>query len=241
MSDNTFQRYEKKYLMDEIRYYQLLRSLEGYVQPDRYPSGTVSNIYFDTPDYRLIRTSLEKPLYKEKLRLRSYGRPTKEDRVYLELKKKYDGVVYKRRIPMSLEGAEAYLSGKAPVGEAQIAKEIDWVRRYYTHLKPAMFIACERKAFCAIDDKRLRLTFDHNLVWRKESLRLDVGNWGTPILEMGQWLLEIKCEGAMPLWLSHILDLLAIYPVSFSKYGRAYLASCEGEYHDCEEVLSYAR
>lgn len=219
----TFKRYEIKYLLDEKIYLELRKRLEGKMVVDQYGEKTVCNIYFDTPDSRLIRTSLEKPVYKEKLRLRSYGTPERNSTVFVELKKKYKGVVYKRREDMVLSEAEAYLyQGWKPGFSSQVLREIDWFLKYYGQITPAMYISYERIAMNEVKDSGLRVTFDTNILWRKEELNLKEGSWGNPILEPGQRLMEIKIAGAMPLWLGEILDKLYIYPVSFSKYGRAY-------------------
>lgn len=219
----TFKRYEIKYLLDEKTYLELRKRLEGKMVVDQYGEKTVCNIYFDTPDSRLIRTSLEKPVYKEKLRLRSYGTPERNSTVFVELKKKYKGVVYKRREDMVLSEAEAYLyQGWKPGFSSQVLREIDWFLNYYGQITPAMYISYERIAMNEVKDSGLRVTFDTNILWRKEELNLKKGSWGNPILEPGQRLMEIKIAGAMPLWLGEILDKLYIYPVSFSKYGRAY-------------------
>ena len=219
----TFKRYEIKYLLDEKTYLELRKRLEGKMVVDQYGEKTVCNIYFDTPDSRLIRTSLEKPIYKEKLRLRSYGTPERNSTVFVELKKKYKGVVYKRREDMVLSEAEAYLyQGWKPGFSSQVLREIDWFLKYYGQITPAMYISYERIAMNEVKDSGLRVTFDTNILWRKEELNLKEGSWGNPILEPGQRLMEIKIAGAMPLWLGEILDKLYIYPVSFSKYGRAY-------------------
>ena len=219
----TFKRYEIKYLLDEKTYLELRKRLEGKMVVDQYGEKTVCNIYFDTPDSRLIRTSLEKPVYKEKLRLRSYGTPERNSTVFVELKKKYKGVVYKRREDMVLSEAEAYLyQGWKPGFSSQVLREIDWFLKYYGQITPAMYISYERIAMNEVKDSGLRVTFDTNILWRKEELNLKEGSWGNPILEPGERLMEIKIAGAMPLWLGEILDKLYIYPVSFSKYGRAY-------------------
>ena len=147
----VFKRYEQKYLISETQYNALMLFLQDKTVPDQYGRSTICNIYFDTPDYRLIRASIAKPVYKEKLRLRSYGVPGYDDTVFVELKKKYKGVVYKRRVPMTLQEAEGYLyAHKRPESSCQIMKEIDWFLDQY-HPVPKAFIACDRIAF-----KRLR-------------------------------------------------------------------------------------
>lgn len=220
----TFKRFEIKYLLEEAKYSLLRQRLEDKLVEDSFGKTTICNIYFDTPDQRLIRTSLEKPVYKEKLRLRSYGTPGKGDTVFVELKKKYKGVVYKRREKMELTSAEAYLyEGQSTGKTSQVFKEIDWFIHLYRGLTPAMYISYDRIALYASEEEELRVTFDSNILWREEELKLGSGIWGTPILKEGQRLMEIKIPGAMPLWLAHILAELEIYPVSFSKYGRGYL------------------
>jgi hypothetical protein len=225
---DTFKRYEMKYLLDERKYKQLRQRLQDKLNVDNFGKTTICNIYFDTPDRRLIKTSMEKPVYKEKLRLRSYGTPYEGDTVFVELKKKYKGVVYKRREDMELYEAESYLYDQAPISkETQITKEIDWFMKSYQNLEPAMYISYNRIAMYGVEDPELRVTFDSNILWREEELWLGSGVWGNPILKEGQRLMEIKIPGTMPLWLSHILDELEVFPVTFSKYGRGYIQSLE--------------
>lgn len=222
----TFQRYEKKYLLSEIQYEKILQRLNEKLTVDEYGRTTICNIYFDTPDYRLIRTSLEKPVYKEKLRLRSYGTPSGSDTVYVEIKKKYKDVVYKRRVKLDLASAERYLYDDIqPAKVSQIMKEIDWFLTFYHNLQPAMYISYDRVAMYGTEDPDLRVTFDWNLLYRQEELWLENGIWGNRILPEGYRLMEIKIPGSMPLWLSHILNELMIFPASFSKYGRGYQLS----------------
>lgn len=219
----TFKRYEKKYLIDD-RKYQLLRlRLSDYFKEDEYGNTTICNIYFDTPDHRLIRNSMEKPIYKEKLRLRSYGVPNESDTVFIELKKKYKGIVYKRRIKSELSTAEQYLyEMETAIKPTQITREIDWFIKFYKDIKPSMYISYNRIALYGIEDPNLRITFDGDILWREEELWLTRGVWGNPLLKAGQHLMEIKIPGAIPLPLSHLLNELEIYPTSFSKYGRGY-------------------
>ena len=222
-NEGTFQRYEKKYLIDESTYRALYQQLKTEMVVDHYGDSTICNIYFDTPSHLLIRNSLEKPVYKEKLRLRSYGIPREGDTVFVELKKKYKGIVYKRRVKMELMDAEQYLYYQKPMeNPTQITKEIDWFMKYYQSIEPAMYISYQRIAMYGIRDPQLRITFDRNILWRENDLWLEYGDWGNSLLEEGQRLMEIKIPGTMPLWLSHMLDHMEIYPASFSKYGMGY-------------------
>lgn len=219
---NNFKRYEKKYLLTKTQYHALREMTEFRLLQDSYGKHTVCNLYLDTDDYALIRTSLEKPTYKEKLRLRSYGIPKKEDSVFLELKKKCDGVVYKRRTALPLNQAVGYIYNReAPENSGQILREIDWAMQMYRP-EVKVFLAYDRIALFGAEDSELRVTFDQNIRWRDTVLDLSKGDWGSPVLEREMILMELKLLGAMPIWLSHILSQLKIFPTSFSKYGECY-------------------
>ncbi|MGN0400231.1 MAG: VTC domain-containing protein [Blautia sp.] len=219
----TFERYEKKYLLSQEQYENLKLCTERRLIPDEYGKKTICNIYFDTPSARIIRASMEKPIYKEKLRLRSYGVPEQDSMVFVELKKKYKGVVYKRRETMGLEAAEEYLyRGRKPEKGSQVLREIDWFLNYYGEIRPNMYISYDRIALYDVEKPELRVTFDWNILWRDYQLKLQKGSWGNSILDENQYLMEIKIPGAMPVWLGKILDELELYPASFSKYGKAY-------------------
>ena len=222
MAQVVFERNELKYVLDGETCAALSAELKGRLLPDQYGQYTISSIYYDTEDYQLIRTSLEKPVYKEKFRLRSYGVPGPEDPVFLELKKKYKGVIYKRRTVLSLAEANQYLlHGKQPAEQTQILREIDWTVQRYS-LQPKVLLAYDRKAFYDESQPELRVTFDRNIRWRRTALDLSAGDQGQLLLESGVVLMEIKIPGAMPLWLSHMLATFAIFPTSFSKYGTCY-------------------
>ena len=218
----TFERYEKKYLLTPERYTVLREELDAHITPDRFFESTVCSIYFDTPDYTLIRRSVEDPVYKEKLRVRSYNVPGADDAVFVELKKKYKGIVYKRRVMMTATEAADYLAGRSPAPEeCQMTREIDWFLAAYSPI-PKVFIACDRQAYVAMDNPELRITFDSNLRWRDTELDLTAGSHGEPLLDPGTVLMEIKIPGAAPLWLAHMLSKLEVFPSGFSKYGKCY-------------------
>ena len=221
---DVFQRIEVKYLLDDIQYTGLMKRLENMAAIDGYGKTSILNIYFDTPDFKLIERSLEKPVYKEKLRLRSYGTATDDTNSFIEIKKKYKGVVYKRRISMPYAKAVDYLvEGKRPEQRSQISDEIDYFIKYYKGLQPAMAISYDRIAMAGIEDPELRITFDTNIRWRTDNLSLKEGNRGKEILLPGQHLMELKIAGAMSTELARILDELNIRKTSFSKYGMGYL------------------
>lgn len=221
----VFERVEKKYLLTKEKYQALLKAIEPYMAQDEYGMHTICNIYYDTPTYDLIRTSIEKPKYKEKLRLRSYGRPNKKDTVFIEIKKKYKGVVFKRRVSLMLEEAERYLnSGIKPKKENQIFKEIDYFMAFYKPI-PKVYLAYDRIAYFGKADSNIRITFDHHIRSRQGDLSLGKGDYGDFLLDNNEYLMEIKVPLAMPLWLVHTLSELEIYPTSFSKYGNVYKQS----------------
>ncbi len=222
-----FKRIEKKYLLSETQYRALFQRIGSHLKPDEYGRSTVLSLYLDTPDHRIIRNSIEAVDYKEKLRMRSYGSATADSTVFLELKKKYDGVVYKRRAAMTLLEAELYLRMGIKPFESQIVSEIDWAMNLYGRPKGAVLIACEREAWFDGEHPDLRLTFDRNIRYRENELRLDRGSAGISLLPKSTVLLEIKTAGAMPLWLADALDAEGILPGSFSKYGAAYLRLLE--------------
>lgn len=203
---------------------------------DNYGLHTICSIYFDTDDNRLIRNSIEKPLYKEKLRLRSYGVPTNDDfEVFLELKKKYKGIVYKRRQALTLSAAKGYIQNDLLPADSQIFREIDYFRSYYSAY-PKIFIAYDRIAMAGNSDTNLRMTFDFRIRCRRNDLDLQAGDHGTELLSSGSVLMEIKIPGAMPIWLCSALSQLKLYPVSFSKYGQFYIKELKGEYKICSPI-----
>jgi hypothetical protein len=218
----TFERVEKKYMLSEILYKKILKSIKNHMSSDEYGLSTICNIYYDTQSNELIRNSIEKPIYKEKIRLRGYGIPSKKDTVFLEIKKKYNGVVYKRRISLSLQEAVNYLNnGIKPNKNNQILKEIDYFMDFYSP-QPKLFLAYDRIAYLDNENPSLRVTFDKNIRSREYDLSLDKGDYGNPLLDDNFYLMEIKTTGSMPLWLVRNLSDLNIYPTSFSKYGNIY-------------------
>lgn len=218
----SFKRVEKKYLLTPAQYNALLDGMGPYMKADEYGRYTICNIYYDTDNFELIRTSLEKPIYKEKLRLRSYGTPTDDKKVFVEIKKKFDHVVYKRRTVMPCAEAVGYLAGDIyPEKEDQICHEIDWFLNVHQP-KPKVFIAYDRVALAGVENEELRVTFDTNLRWRDYDLDLRKGDHGQPILPQDRILMEIKIPGTAPVWLSRLLSEVGAFPTSFSKYGTCY-------------------
>lgn len=228
---NSFQRYENKYFLDETAFQKVRAGLVEHMEPDRNCSADLSysiyNLYLDTEHDDIIRRSLTKPYYKEKLRLRSYQVPQDlGDRVYLELKKKIGGVVCKRRAEMTLREAYRFTAGgPVPSASDYLSRQVMGEIAYFLHcnqVKPKVAINYQRMAFFGRDDHDFRVTFDSNIQTRRHNLGLEQGADGRSLLPPHQYLMEIKIPGALPLWLARILSDNGIYSTSFSKYGAEY-------------------
>ena len=219
---DVFKRYEKKYVVTQRQYDRLAQALAPRMARDRFAESTIGNIYYDTPDFRLIRRSLDRPAYKEKLRLRTYQTPDAGTEAFVEIKKKYDHVVYKRRIAMRYDEALDYLAGAPAPEDSQISREIDWFRTFYEGLRPAMCICYDRLALFDRYQPELRVTFDSCIRWRTDALDLAAGPDGEQLLAPDTCLMEIKIPEATPLWLARALSEAGIFSCSFSKYGSAY-------------------
>lgn len=222
MAQEVFERYEKKYLLDTPQYHSLVCEMVKWMCADQFGRHIISNIYFDTGNFELIRRSIEKPEYKEKVRLRAYGPVSQDSTVFAELKKKAGGIVYKRRAALKLKEARDFLyRGICPEPGSQIIKEIDYAIKRWG-LLPKAFIAYDRLAFFGREDPELRVTFDRRIRGRRNRLDLAGGDFGTELIQPDQVLMEVKIPGAMPLWMSRRLSELSIFPVSYSKYGMYY-------------------
>jgi hypothetical protein len=220
---DIFKRYELKFLITDEQLKRMQEVMREHVERDRFGRSAICNLYYDTPDFLLIRRSLDKPFYKEKLRVRSYGVASSESTVFAELKKKYDGIVYKRRISMTESQSVEFLQGRLPP-QSQISREIAYMFEYYKMLAPAVHLSYKREAFYGKEDKNLRITFDSEILYRTYDLSLQKGIYGSPILSDGTYLMEIKTATAIPLWLTAFLSREKIMKTSFSKYGKAYIS-----------------
>lgn len=219
----VFRRYEIKYMITLEQKEKILQAMEDYMALDRYGRTTIRNIYFDTENYRLIRRSIEKPIYKEKLRIRSYDKAMSDSVVFVELKKKYNHVVYKRRVAMPRDDAMKWMHEKKYTGEqTQISEEISCFLEYYKSLHPTVFLSYEREAYYAKDGSDFRITFDDTILCREEQLSLQEEAYGISLLPKECVLMEIKCCGGIPMWMVNVLSQEHIYKTSFSKYGVAY-------------------
>jgi len=219
----TFKRYEYKYLLTQQDKEAILQIMKDHMKLDQYGRTTIRNIYFDTDNYRLIRRSIEKPVYKEKLRIRSYQPVQSDDPVFIELKKKYKSVVYKRRLILpERQVMDSFMQDEPLPIHSQIGDEIEYFRQFYGELKPTVFISYEREAYYCIEGGDFRITFDENILYRDHDFSLGSEIYGIPLLEEHQTLMEIKTAGGMPLWICSFLTQHGLYRTSFSKYGYAY-------------------
>ena len=236
-----FKRYEMKYAMDSETMMAVEEEMATYTEADPHGHSRIQSLYFDTPNYILARRSLEHPLYKEKLRLRSYGIAKVGSPTFLELKKKYESVVYKRWVTMEEDVSATYLRLAARENltaeeelakkvllesfegrDGQIMREIDYSFSRYPGLAPRKLLMYDRDAFYAKDDHEFRVTFDSNILWRNTDLDLTCGFYGERLVPQDRVLMEVKAGGAIPLYFVKILKKYNLNRTSFSKYGRAY-------------------
>lgn len=230
MAIEVFNRYEHKYLIDKKTYKKVIEVMDKHMQLDKYNKNrepyTIANIYYDTPDDYLIRTSLEKPAYKEKLRLRAYDIPGPDSLVYLEIKKKFNGIVNKRRSSLTLSEAYDFVkTGEIPhikdYMNKQVLKEIAYFLSFY-ELYPKLYLSYDRIAYFENGNPDLRVSFDRNIRSRRYDVLLEKGTYGKKLLDDSLYLMEIKTSVAKPLWISDMLNELGIKRSSFSKYGTEF-------------------
>ncbi|GHU44688.1 molecular chaperone [Clostridia bacterium] len=230
MAIEIFNRYENKYLIPITIYEKLQSRLSDYMEADAFNKNgktyTICNIYYDTADSHLIRTSLQKPAYKEKLRLRSYGMAETDTKVFVEIKKKVRGLVNKRRSGMTYAVAEEFLRTEVSPAitedmNEQVLHEVSYLLSH-KHLQPRLYLAYERMAWFGTGAHDVRVSFDSKIVSRRSHLSLTAAIEGNALLPADVRLMEIKVARSIPLWLSRLLSEYRIYPTSFSKYGREY-------------------
>ncbi len=241
MAIKSFKRYEKKFLLTKDQHDALIPRLLEYMKPDEHcklgKNYNIYNIYYDTIDNQVIRHSISRPYYKEKLRLRSYNiSKNPDDTVFLEIKKKIGNVVNKRRVVLTLEEANKFLElGERPEAKDYISEQVINEIEYYlrnNNVSPKVYISYSRKAFFGTEDRDFRVTFDSKIITRRDKLNLEKGNFGEELLEKDQYLMEIKILGSIPLWLVRIFSELSIYSTSFSKYGNEYKKYCSKKQND---------
>lgn len=220
-----FKRKEHKYIIDSTKYNQFIIDLQKHMSIDKYGLHTIMSLYYDTDDFLLIRLSMEKPTYKEKLRVRSYQTPNNDTTVFLELKKKIQGTVYKRRIELPYREylkLETTKKLSENIERTQTYREIDWVYKRYKTLQPRVLISYDRLSFFTPDDSNFRVTFDHDIRFRTHDLSLKNGSYGKLVAPEIGVLMEVKVLGAYPLWFVDLLNKYHLRKSSFSKYSQTY-------------------
>ncbi|GLX69866.1 polyphosphate polymerase domain-containing protein [Paenibacillus glycanilyticus] len=245
MAIEVFNRYESKYLMDEQSFREIYNRLLAYMELDEYNKNdqfySISNLYFDTEQHSIIRGSLAKPKYREKLRLRAYGVPRPGAKVYLELKKKVFGLVNKRRTGLTLDEAYEFVrTGVEPELQPYMNKQVISEIKYFLgryELQPKVYLAYDRIAMFCKNNRDLRITFDTNIRSRRHDLRLEAGDHGDLIMAKGQWLMEVKAEKTVPVWLAQLLSELGMFRTGFSKYGNEYRMNIRQEERVKERLL----
>lgn len=217
----TFRRIEKKYILNHEQFVRVTKRIKEHFHSDEHGSTRIYNIYFDNDSNELINTSIQKPVYKEKLRLRSYKEADDNTEVFLEIKKKFKGVVYKRRICVPYKDIKQYLKtfSLSDIENTHTLNEICYMISHYS-LYPKVHISYLRDAYFSNDDENLRITFDHDIKSRYENLTLCESDIDLALKDDDFYIMEIKAANSIPLFLSNILAEEKIYPQSFSKYGN---------------------
>lgn len=222
-AQKIFKRYELKYLLTIEQYEQLKKRMCLHMKANEYGKYRIHNIYMDTKDYLLIRRSIERPCYKEKMRIRAYGNVNQNSNVFIELKKKYKGVVYKRRVDLPFCELHEYLAHHQPLQmETQIVKEINYFTDYYESLEPRVLLSYDREAYAGIEDAEFRITFDQNITVQDYDVCFLKEGAGIPILPKEVVVLEVKTALGIPQWLLEFFAEYGVYKTKFSKYGTAY-------------------
>ena len=216
---NVFQRREVKYTMTYTTYENLRKAMDGHMQEDIYGLHTIYSLYYDTNDFSMIRHSIEKPDYKEKFRVRSYGSACDTSNVFLEIKKKVSGIVYKRRIEVpyiSLADKHTFKEN-----QSQIGHEIAYIFDQHD-LEPKVMIAYERRALYSEIDEEFRVTFDFNIRYSQEDFSFHDNATMARVTPDIDVLMEVKALGSYPVWFSKALSQLGIYKTNYSKYANVY-------------------
>ncbi|MCK9857743.1 polyphosphate polymerase domain-containing protein [Paenibacillus sp. ATY16] len=245
MAIEVFNRYESKYLMDSQSFHEIYNRLLDYMELDEYNKNdqfySISNLYFDTDQHSIIRNSLAKPKYREKLRLRAYGVPKPDAKVYLELKKKVCGLVNKRRTGLTLDEAYEFVrTGVEPEPKPYMNKQVIQEIKYFLgryELQPKVYLAYDRIAMFCKNNRDLRITFDTNIRSRRYDLKLEAGDHGELLMAKDQWLMEVKAEKTVPVWLAQLLSELGMFRTGFSKYGNEYRMNIRHEERIKERLL----
>lgn len=240
----TFNRYEKKYMIKKSLKDTILKELQEHIKQDDHQTSsyyTICNIYYDTIDDEIIKRSISKPVFKEKLRLRSYLQEGQSSLLFLEIKKKVNGFVNKRRTLITQEEANMLIMKKVmPIRKEyhnlQVLNEIYYYVRD-KELIPKISISYDREAYFSIENPDFRLTFDDNITSRRDHVNLGRTNTDQEILE-DYVLMELKTSTSIPLWMTQVLSKYQLYGNSFSKYGTEFYNYLINNRKDDEKCLN---
>ena len=192
---------------------------------DEYGLHTINSLYYDTVNYDLISLARRKPNYREKLRIRCYGTDYVNAPYFLEIKKKVNKVIYKRRVDMNFYQVNDFINhGLLPINNS-FSDELTLMevkRILDNNVFPSVMVIYDRIALFDNLDPNFRVTFDFNMRWRKDRLNFLHDDSGSIIAPEVDVIMEVKILKSYPLWFSQLLSELKIFPQSFSKFGEVY-------------------
>ncbi len=224
---DTFKRVEDKYIMTKKQAARFMELCSSHLKEDTYFRYTVRSVYFDSERSDLVIRSLMKPDYKMKLRLRSYCDPQGDTPVFLETKKEFEDIIYKRRIGLSYDEAIAYLDYGIPHHvKNNTADEIDYLLNYY-NLSEKVMIAYDRECYASKTEDDVRITFDSNVRYRIDGFSMVLDGSEKRLTDEDTVVMEVKAMDRYPLWLTKTLSAMKLYRGSFSKYGKIYTENFE--------------
>ena len=221
MAITIIDRMEQKYFVSFDKYKKLMDIIEDKLVKDKYFSERIYNIYFDNDEYEFMTKSLDKPLYKEKVRLRSYETADKNSNVFLEIKKKFQGHGNKRRVVINYNDAIDYINNKIiPDTNKQIMNELDYTFKK-NNLKPKISLTYDRLSYAFKEDDSYRITFDTNIRYSNKKIDLVDLDDDYCLFNDG-YIMEVKTLKGYPMWFIKALNELKLFPTSYSKVGEAY-------------------
>lgn len=238
--NKIFQRKEKKYILSYDKYNELMKYLDIYMTRDEYGLHTINSLYYDTNTYDLISWATRKPKYREKLRIRCYGTDYVNAPYFLEIKKKVNGIIYKRRVSLDFDETKEFIeNGTLPAVDSFTDEltlmEVNRIRN--KKVIPSAMVNYDRIALFGNENPDFRVTFDFNMRWRTDRLNFLTDDSGHIIAPEVDIIMEVKILKSYPLWFAKILSDLEIYPQSFSKFGQVYKRYILKERYNNEQYI----
>lgn len=236
-----FKRIETKYIVDKETFVLLEKDLQKHMVSDEFATSTITNIYFDNEDFDMIQDSIAKKNGREKIRMRIYdAQPSASSQAFLEIKKKENKIGYKYRLTSNPLSVTNYIEKGVidqTITDEMVTSELERLRERYGTIKPMMYIYYDRVSYKGIEDKKIRLTIDKNLLYRHYDVAATEGKFGEALLDPNKVIMEIKVPEQLPDWLLALLEKYQLEKQSFSKYGNAYKLAHQ---MSGEEVTRYA-